>query len=127
MIAVQAEGCAPLVKAFREKKDKAEEWKNAFTIASGLRVPQPFADSIVLKALRESKGEALAVSDQEIVSNLKEIAATEGIFVCPEGASSLAGLKKLMMENKVNKAEKVVLFNTGSALKHLETLKKFYS
>jgi len=124
MIAVQAEGCAPLVKAFREKKDRVEEWKNAATIASGLRVPKPFADSIVLKALRESKGEAIAVSDQEIVSCLKELAATEGIFVCPEGASSLAGLKKLMTEKKIDKNEKVVLFNTGSALKHIESLKK---
>jgi len=125
MMVVQAEGCAPLVKAFREKKDRVEEWKNATTIASGLRVPQPYADFIVLKALRESKGEAIAVSDQEIVSCLKELASTEGILVCPEGASSLAGLKKLMMENKVDKAEKVVLFNTGSALKYAETLKKF--
>lgn len=124
MIAVQAEGCAPLVKAFQEKKDKVEEWKNAVTIASGLRVPKPFADSIVLKTLRESKGEAIAVSDQEIVSCLKELAATEGIFVCPEGASSLAGLKKLMTEKKIDKNEKVVLFNTGSALKHIESLKK---
>lgn len=127
MIAVQAEGCAPLVKAFREKKDKVEEWKNAQTIASGLRVPKPFADSIVLRALKESKGEAIAVSDEEIVSSLKELAGTEGILVCPEGASSLAGLKKLIAEKKVNKAEKVILFNTGSALKYIETLKKFYN
>ena len=124
MIAVQAEGCAPLVKAFREKKDKVEEWKNAATIASGLRVPKPFADSIVLKALRESKGEAIAVSDQEIVSCLKELAGAEGILVSPEGASSLAGLKALLAEMKIDKDEKVVLFNTGSALKHIESLKK---
>jgi threonine synthase len=127
MIAVQADGCAPLVKAFREKKEKTEEWKNAQTIASGLRVPQPFADFIVLKALRESKGEAIATSDAEIVSSLKELAGEEGILACLEGAASLAGLKKLMQENKVEKSEKVVLFNTGSALKQIETLKKFYN
>ncbi|EQB63607.1 MAG: Threonine synthase [candidate division Zixibacteria bacterium RBG-1] len=127
MIAVQAEGCAPLVKAFREKKDRVEEWKNATTIASGLRVPKPFADFIVLKALKESKGEAIAVSDEEIVLSLKEMAQSEGIFPGPEGASSLAGLKKLMAEKKIDKDDKVALFNTGSALKHIETLKKFYS
>ncbi len=125
MIAVQADGCAPLVKAFQEKKDKTEEWKNASTIASGLRVPKPFADFLVLKALRESKGEAIAVSDAEIVLSLKEMAATEGVFLCVEGAAAMAGAKKMVSDNKIDKDEKVVLFNTGSGLKQIETLKKY--
>ncbi len=126
MIAVQAEGCAPLVKAFHEKKVKTEEWKNAETIASGLRVPKPFADSLVLRFLKESKGDAIAVSDTEIVSNLKEIAQTEGVFLCLEGAAAVAGLKKLVEEKKIAKDEKVVLFNTGSGLKQIETLKRYF-
>lgn len=126
MVAVQAEGCAPLVKAFREKNEKVEEWKNAKTIASGLRVPRPFADFLVLRALNESKGDAIAVSDKEIVSHLKEIALTEGVFLCLEGAAAVAGLKKLITEKKIAKNEKVVLFNTGSGLKQVETLKRYF-
>ncbi|OGC78675.1 MAG: hypothetical protein A2145_06990 [candidate division Zixibacteria bacterium RBG_16_40_9] len=111
--------------ANKEGKAKTEEWKNASTIASGLRVPKPFADFLVLKVLKESKGEAIAVSDGEIVLSLKEMAETEGVFLCPEGAAALAGAKKMVSDNKIDREEKVVLFNTGSGLKLIETLKKY--
>ena len=120
MISVQAKGCAPIVKAFQEGKERTEFWEEASTIAAGLRVPKSLADFLVLRALRESKGHALAVSDAEILESVKEMAREEGIFPCPEGAATLAGVKNLLNQGLVDPDEKIVLFNTGSGLKYLE-------
>ena len=113
-VAVQAEGCQPLVKAFHEGSDYAQPWPNAHTIADGLRVPHPFADYLILQALRDSGGTAVAVGDQEMLDAMKEIAALEGVFPCPEGAATLAGLKHLLDRGVINPEETIVLMNTGS-------------
>jgi len=119
MVAIQAEGCAPVVKAFHIQAERCDPWPDAETIAAGLRVPRPFADRMILRALRESEGEALAVSDAQIRSAQRLLAGREGIFAAPEGAATLAGLQKLLAEGKIRKNERVVLLNTGSGLKYL--------
>lgn len=119
MVSVQAEGCAPIVRAFEQGSERAEFWNGAETIAAGLRVPGPFADRQILRAIRQSKGAAMAVSDAEIVIAQKEIASNEGIFACPEGAAAWAALKKLQKQGWVKPEEQIVLFNTGSGLKYL--------
>lgn len=119
MVSIQAEGCAPVVKAFATGAKRAETWQNAATLASGLRVPTVFADRLVLSALRESQGTALTVSDQEIIAAQKLLAAHEGIFAAPEGAATLAALEKLVAQKWVEKDEKIVLFNTGTGLKYI--------
>jgi threonine synthase len=119
MVSVQAEGCAPIVRAFNEKSERAKFWDGARTIASGLRVPGVFADRLVLSVIRESKGIALSVSDQEILICQKELAASEGIFAAPEGAATLAAAKRLLISGWLGKDERVILFNTGSGLKYL--------
>jgi len=120
MVSVQAEGCAPVVKAFQAGASFCDFWLGAQTIASGLRVPKSFADRIILADIRESNGTAVAVSDSSIMEFQKKLAALEGIFAAPEGAATLAALKKLVQQNWVNKDESVVLFNTGSGLKYLD-------
>jgi threonine synthase len=120
MVSVQAKGCAPIVKAFHEKKERSDFWEEASTIAAGLRVPKSLADFLVLRTLRESRGCAVAVSDSEILESVKEMAREEGIFPCPEGAATLAGVKSLLNQGLVDPDEKIVLFNTGSGLKYLE-------
>jgi threonine synthase len=119
MVSVQAAGCAPIVRAFEQGWLEAEPWQGAATIASGLRVPSPFADRQILRVLRESGGTALAVSDEEILLAQKELAAAEGIFAAPEGAATFAALKHLVKTGWLQKDERVVLFNTGSGLKYL--------
>jgi threonine synthase len=119
MVSVQAAGCAPIVRAFNEKSDRAAYWDGAQTIACGLRVSGVFADRLILRAIRESNGIALAVSDDEIVESQRELALTEGILAAPEGAAALAALKHLLMKGWLHEDEKVVLFNTGSGLKYL--------
>lgn len=119
MVAVQAQGCAPIVKAFQQGAKRASPWKDAHTIASGLRVPVAFADRLILQALYESHGTAIAVSDEEIIRAQKELAQKEGILAAPEGAATLAGLKHLVQSGWVKPEEKIVLFNTGSGLKYL--------
>jgi len=119
MVAVQAEGCAPVVKAFRNHAERCEIWPDAQTIAAGLRVPRPFADRMILRVLQESKGEAMVVSDEQIRAAQRLLAGREGIFAAPEGAATLAGLQKLLAEGKIRKDEQVVLLNTGSGLKYL--------
>ena len=114
-----------LVKAFNEGKDQAEKWENPETIASGIRVPQAIGDFLVLQAIRESKGTAIAVTDDEILECLKEISETEGILPCPEGGATLAALKKLKKDNKINPEDKIILFNTGTGLKYIKSLKRF--
>jgi threonine synthase len=119
MVSVQAEGCAPVVKAFQTGAERTETWQNAATLASGLRVPAVFADRLVLAALRESQGTALTVSDDEILVAQKKLAAHEGVFAAPEGAATLAALEKLVDRKWIDMEEKVVLFNTGTGLKYL--------
>jgi len=120
MISVQAAGCAPIVKAFREGKRQSEAWADSHTIASGLRVPQAFADYLILDAINQSGGTALAVSDDEIALAMRELAATEGLFAAPEGAATYAAFKQLVAENFLHPSDRVVLFNTGSGLKYPE-------
>ncbi len=119
MVSVQAEECAPVVRAFTEGTKRIQPWKNARTLAAGLRVPGPFADRLILRALRESGGTAVAVSDAEIVEAQQELARNEGLLACPEGAATLAGLKKLVKDGWVQPDESVVLFNTGTGLKYI--------
>jgi threonine synthase len=118
MIAVQAAGCAPIPKAFAEGKTVAEWWENAATYASGLRVPKPFADFLILAVLRESGGDAVAVADDEMRAAEAEIGAAEGLFVCPEGAATWAGAKKLAGEGRLDPKSRIVLFNTGTGFKY---------
>ncbi len=119
MVSVQAEGCAPVVRAFQRGDERVEAWQNAQTIAAGLRVPAVFADRSILRALRESRGNAVAVSDAEILEAQRRLAQGEGIFAAPEGAATLAGLGKLRAQGWVRSDERIVLFNTGSGLKYL--------
>ncbi|MEK6337111.1 MAG: threonine synthase [Acidobacteriota bacterium] len=121
MVTVQAAGCAPIVRAFQEGKRFADEFPNAHTTASGLRVPKAIGDFLIIDALRASGGTAIAVTDEELLEATKEIGAAEGIFCAPEGAACLPALKKLMNDGQVNADERVVLFNTGSGVKYLET------
>lgn len=120
MVSVQAEGCAPVVKAFQAKASFCDFWTNAHTLASGLRVPKSFADHLILQDIYESEGSAVAVSDEAILESQKHLAETEGIFAAPEGAATLAALKQLIQQNWVRPDERIVLFNTGSGLKYLD-------
>lgn len=118
MISVQAAGCAPIPRAFEQGDSTAEPWKNAETIAAGLRVPHPFADYLILRAIRESGGTAVAVTDDEIRAAMSEWARQEGMFVSPESAATYAGFKRLAAAGFLKPDERVVLFNTGSGLKY---------
>ena len=120
MIVVQSEGCAPIVRAFEAGADRAEPWENAATIAPGIRVPAAFADDLILQAVRASKGDAITVSDDEIRSSILELTRSEGIDACPEGAATLAGLRRLIAEQRIDAGSRIVLFNTGTGLKHPE-------
>lgn len=120
MVTVQASGCAPIVTAFEEDKRFADEFPNAATVASGLRVPKAIGDFLILDALRESGGTAVAVSDDELIEATREIGAAEGVFCAPEGAACLPALRKLLDAGEVKKDERVVLFNTGAGVKYLE-------
>lgn len=122
MIAVQAEGCAPIVRAFQEGKELAEAWVDASTIAAGIRVPSAIGDYLILQALRESAGAAVTVSDQEMVEAVKEMARKEGVFPAPEGGATLAGLKKLLRDGSIDPDGTIVLMNTGAAYKYLDAL-----
>ena len=118
MVAVQAEGCAPIVKAFIEGERHAEPWENAETIAAGIRVPAAVGDFLILDAVRESHGFAVSVSDEEITSAHKECALKEGILLCPEGAATLAALKKELISGRIKSTEQVMLFNCATGLKY---------
>ena len=121
-IAVQAAGCQPIVKAFQEGKPVSEPWEGATTLAEGLRVPHPFADDLILKAIRETGGKALAVDDSEMVEGMHEMAGTEGIIACPEGAATLVGLRRLVEHRLVDPDETIILLNTGSGYKALHLI-----
>src|SRR5579863_2606523 len=120
MIAVQAEGCAPIVRAYEAGKGRSEFFENARTVASGLRVPKALGDFLVLDAIRESGGVAIAVSDDEMIEAGVELAADEGIFAAPEGGACVAALKKLLASGFLKAQERIVIYNTGSGLKYLE-------
>jgi threonine synthase len=122
MVAVQAAGCAPLVKAWHEGNPGTEFWSNASTLAAGLRVPKPYGDYLILDILKKTGGLALAVTDQEIMQALVDWARGEGIFSAPEGAAALAAYRKLRARGFFSRDDTVVLFNTGSGLKYLDII-----
>lgn len=120
MISVQAEGCAPIVKAYEEGADVSTFFENAKTKAAGLRVPKALGDFLVLNAARESGGKCIAVSDEELMEDVGLMSRSEGLFPCPEGAATLSALKRLIADGDVDDDERVVLFNTGSGLKYTD-------
>ena len=120
MISVQAEGCAPIVRAYSAGDEHAEPWINAETIAAGLRVPAAVGDFLMLKAIRDSGGCALSVTDEELMASASKMAAAVGSFPAPEGAATLSALEKLIAQNLVSERDRVVLFNTGTGLKYIE-------
>jgi threonine synthase len=121
-VAVQADGCAPLVRAFEKKAAESEFFPDSKTIAFGINVPKALGDFLVLDAVYKTGGTALSVGDTEIVEAIKELASTEGNFVCPEGAAAFAGLKKLRSQNWIKDGETAVLLNTGAGIKYPDTL-----
>jgi threonine synthase len=120
MIAVQAEGCQPVVRAFQENEPRSRFWEDAHTLAAGLRVPKPLGDFLVLQAVRASHGVALAVSDEEILDAGAALASEEGIYAAPEGAACVAALGKLLSSGFLGSNDRIVLYNTGSGLKYPE-------
>ena len=122
MFAVQAEGCAPMVRAFEQGTEFAEPWQDAQTIAPGIRVPGGIGDYLILNAIRESDGGALTVSDDEIRDYMGRVARSEGMFICPEGAATAAALEKLLSDGLLDPDENILLLNTGSGLKNLDLL-----
>lgn len=124
MIAVQASGCAPVVKAWDEHKGVAEVWQNAHTDAAGLRVPKPYADYIILDILKKSGGTAIAVSDEQIFVAVQRWAGKEGVFAAPEGAATLPAYDILLERRFLKPSDRVVLFNTGSGLKYIDVIAK---
>ena len=122
MVSVQAQHCAPIVRAFESGAERSELWQNARTVADGLRVPKAIGDFLVLRAVRESGGTALAVSDRDMVADMRELGKKEGISAAPEGGAALQALRRLLREGRVQPTDTVVVFNTGGALKYLDVL-----
>ncbi|MGA2882455.1 MAG: threonine synthase [Bryobacteraceae bacterium] len=120
MIAVQAAGCQPVVRAFESGESKSTFWENAHTVAAGLRVPKPLGDALSLTAIRASHGTAIAVSDEELLDASLQLATATGIFPAPEGGACVAALKKLLSNGFLKPEERIVLYNTGTGLKYLE-------
>jgi threonine synthase len=120
MIVVQAAGCAPVVRAFERGEDQVEFWENAHTAASGLRVPKPLGDRLMLEAVRASGGTAIAVTDEEMLDAGLQLGAAEGMFAAPEGAACVAAAQKLVANGFLRADERIVLYNTGAGLKYLE-------
>jgi threonine synthase len=120
-VAVQVTGCAPVVRAFDAGAVRTTPWPDAHTVASGLRVPSPFADTLILDAVRSTNGTAVAVSEEEMFDSMIELASAEGCFVCPEGAATLAALQQLLASGELRRAgARVVIYDTGSGLKYPE-------
>ncbi len=111
-----------MVRAFREGTEFAEPWQNAQTVAAGIRVPSGIGDYLILRALRESSGGAVTVTDDEIRWYMKQIASLEGMFVCPEGAATAAALSKLLASQELSPDDNILLLNTGAGLKYLDML-----
>ena len=124
MVTVQAEGCAPIVKAFAAGANAGVDIPDAHTVASGLRVPKAVGDFIMLDILRKSGGTAVSVTDDELIAAVKEIGSAEGIFAAPEGAACLPALKTLLARGDVDRGERIVLFNTGTGVKYLEAFSR---
>jgi len=122
MVSVQAEHCAPIVRAFEQGAERSELWQGAHTVADGLRVPKAIGDFLVLRAIRESGGTAIAVSDDEMVGGMRELGQREGISAAPEGGAALHALKVLVGDGRAKRTDTVVVFNTGGALKYLDVL-----
>ena len=120
MIAVQVEGCQPVVRAFERGEARSQFWEHATTVAAGLRVPKPLGDFLILDAVRASGGTALAVSDGELLDAGIQLAREEGIFAAPEGAACVAALEKLLAAGFLKPEERIVIYNTGAGLKYLE-------
>jgi threonine synthase len=118
MIAVQAEGCAPMVRAFEAGERHATRWEGAHTIAMGIRVPQAVGDFLILDAVRESGGVAMAVSDEAIAQAVDDAARKDGLLLCPEGGATLAAWRKALADGLVSPEEKIVLFNCATGLKY---------
>jgi threonine synthase len=122
MYALQATGCAPIAKAFDERKPASEFFQNAATFAAGLRVPKPYGDSIILDILEKSGGKAIASTDEKILASILDWAKHEGIFLSPEGAAATAAYDQLIASGELKPTDKVVLFNTGAGLKYTDMI-----
>lgn len=122
LVAVQAEGCMPLVQAYEQGRSDSDFWQGADTVASGIRVPKALGDFLVLQAVRESGGACISVSDAQIVAMVKELAALEGTLICPEGAATLAAAIKMKESGAISRDERVLLLNTGTGLKYPDIL-----
>ena len=118
MVAVQATGCAPMVRAYEAGEEHAPRWENAHTIAAGIRVPQALGDFLILRAVRESGGFAIAVPDEAITAGIAEGAREEGFLLCPEGAATYAALKQALADGRIRRDEQAVLFNCATGLKY---------
>ncbi|MGE5673823.1 MAG: threonine synthase [Mycobacterium leprae] len=123
LVAVQAEGCAPIVKAFQEGKEVSEKWENASTVAQGIRVPKALGDFMVLEAVRATGGTCVAVPDADTLWGLQEVSRLEGTFICPEGASLVGAARNLLREGWLRPDEQVLLLNTGAGIKYPDIMK----
>ncbi len=126
MYAVQAAGCAPIVKAFEEGREEAPAWEGAHTLAHGLRVPKALGDFLILRCLRESRGSAVAVSEEEIIQGVKDAGASEGLFMAPEGGACVAAARKLAASGLLKADDSVVLFDTGTGFKYVENMEPLW-
>jgi threonine synthase len=127
MIAVQSSGCPPIVRAFEEGKSASDFYPDARTLASGLRVPKALGDFLVLEAVRASGGTAVAVSDEEILDGVAELAAAEGVFAAPEGGACVAACRRLLADGFLGSSDRIVIYNTGSGLKYLDVLSRRFN
>jgi threonine synthase len=127
MIAVQSSGCPPIVRAFEEGKPASDFYPNARTLASGLRVPKALGDFLVLDAVRASGGTAVAVSDEEILDGVADLAAAEGVFAAPEGGACVAACRRLLADGFLGSSDRIVIYNTGSGLKYLDVLSRRFN
>ena len=122
MVTVQAEGCQPIIKAYTEGAERSVMFENAHTVADGLRVPKAIGDFLVLRTVRESNGAAVAVSDPDMVAGMRDLGRLEGISAAPEGGAALHALRVLQAQSRILPHHRVVVFNTGGALKYLDVL-----
>ncbi|GGM21784.1 threonine synthase [Micromonospora sonchi] len=122
LVAVQSTGCAPIVRAFAAGEDRARPWADARTVAFGITVPAPLGDELILAALRATAGTAIAVDDDELLADLRDFAAWEGLLLCPEGAACLTAVRKLRAGGWIRAGERVVVLNTGAGVKYPETV-----
>jgi len=118
MVAVQASGCAPIVRAFEQNENHATRWENAHTVAAGIRVPAAIGDFLILAAIRESGGYAMAVDDEEILASQSDVAKREGFLFCPEGAATYAAYRKSLRESRIKATDRAILFNCANGLKY---------